>query len=203
MEDIDWIITKDECVIETINEDGVEKNQIKNIPILDTLVSINGINNSDNTIDRLEAGNDYFAGTITIDNSDLSFGVSEYVLYNEYEKLFPNLKFKYTEEIRDENNNIIATNPHNTKAYFIGINNALNQVDSKYSKKIAATEIDDIAANLINWFTPTKFEDGSWDATHVPPSTKTSNNKYDYKFVGWSLKKSQSFDEDNFIDFAT
>ena len=203
MEDINWTITEDECEFIDVIEDGVSKRQISEIPILNTLMEINGINNADDTIDRQEAGNDYFAGIITIDNSDLSFGVNEYILYNKYEKLFPNLKFKYTESIRDENNNIIATNPHNTKAYFIGINNALNQADPKYSKKIAATEIDDIASNLIDWFTPTKLEDGSWDATHVPPFTKTQNNKYEYKFIGWSIDKSKSFDEDKYAVIAT
>ena len=191
MEDINWTITEDECEFMDVIEDGVSKHQIKNIPILDTLVKINGINNADSTIERQEAGNDYFAGTITIDNSNGNFGISEYILYNLYEKIFPNLKFKYIE------------NNHCTKAYFIGINNALNQADSKYSKKIAATEIDDIASNLLDWFTPKKLEDGSWDATHVPPFTKTQNNKYEYKFIGWSIDKSKSFDEDNYADYAT
>lgn len=195
MEDINWTITKDECVLmEVIEQDSegntVTKTQIKNIPLLDTLVSINGINNTDNTVDRQEAGNDYFAGTITIEN-DSTFGVSEYIFYELYEKLFPNLKFVYTE------------NDQCTKAYFIGINNALNRPEARYSKKIAATEIDELAANLIDWFTPTKDAEGNWDATHAPESTKTSTNKYDFKFIGWSLDKSQSFNEDDYVDVAT
>ena len=70
------------------------------------------------------------------------------IISNKYEKLFPGLKFKYTNEITDKDGNIIDTNPHNTKAYYIGINNALNQPEAKYSKKIAATEIEKISNDL-------------------------------------------------------
>lgn len=194
MEDVNWIITKDECVIET-TKDG--KNQIQRIPLLDVLMPLNGINNSDQTIEHREAGNDYFAGTITIDNSDLSFGVNEYILYNKYERMYPNLKFKYTESIKDPSGNVIE-NTHNTKAYFIGINNDVNQPDPTYSKKISATEIGNINATLKEWFTPIKLENGSWDATHVPKMPKGDNSKYSYEFIGWSLEKTPSFDEDKY-----
>ena len=204
MEDINWVITKDECILTENDENGTIKVQIKTIPILDILTSLNGINNADNTIDRQEAGNDYFAGTITIDNKDLSFGISEYILYNKYEKLFPGLKFKYTNEITDKDGNIIDTNPHNTKAYYIGINNALNQPEAKYSKKIAATEIEKISNDLLDWFTPVPLENGtSFDPTHIPPLTKTKSAKYNYQFVGWGFNKSESYNEDGFDSYES
>lgn len=181
MEDVNWTITKDECVLETANG----KTYVKNIPILDVLVSINGIDNADRITTRLEAGNDYFAGTITIEN-DSSFGIDELTLYNLYGKLFPGLEFKYT------------TNNHCTKAYLIGINNALNQIEQMYSKKCAAHEINTIAANLADWFTPCYTDDGkNWDTSHVPPLPKTSSGKFDYTFVGWALEPqaANSFNE--------
>ena len=186
LDDVNWTITKDECVIE--NNNG--KNQVKNIPILDVLASIHGIDSADKLTSRLEAGNDYFAGTITIDNDD-TFGIDELTLYKLYGKLFPGLSFKYNQ------------NSHCMKAYFIGINNALNQVEQMYSKKCAADDIDNISATLTDWFTP-KYIDGTtnWDTSHVPPIIKTSSDKYDYEFVGWSLDNSQSFNEDDYTSSA-
>jgi hypothetical protein len=133
LDDLNWTFDVDECKF--------TNNVLTNIPLLDILVGLNGLNTAGNNIAQGEMNNDYLAGTITINNGE-NYGINELTLYEKYNVLFPNLHFKYTE------------NSYCTKAYSININNAQSQILYAYSKKIKANDVSTYNTNLESWFTP-------------------------------------------------
>lgn len=190
LDDLDWTFDPDECVF--------TDNVLTSIPLLDILVSLNGLNTAGNNIARADMNNDYLAGTITINNGE-NYGINELTLYEKYNVLFPNLHFKYTE------------NQYCTKAYSININNAQSQILYAYSKKIKENDVSTYNANLESWFTPVVLDYNeitdevtgeisrvpkTYDETnHLPPLVKQSTAQYIYDFRGWGLKKPMDFSE--------
>ena len=181
--DMNWTLSLDECTI----ENGL----IVGAPILDKLIYskailaegeeydvnniIHGLDANGQQVERTDVGNQYLAGTITIDNG--TTGVSDMAFYNKYNKFFPNIKFVY------------ADNSNNVKAYTINICDAQKQTQYRYLHKLSATATDvaTFDANLEDWFE---------DPDSTPVLIKTQSVKYKYQFLGWNTTEPRDYEED-------
>lgn len=176
--DINWTFETNECTID--DESGL----IVGIPLLDKLIYsgedtnliIHGLDANGVKIERAATGNQYLAGTITINNGQV--GMSDMDFYEKYNRYFPNIKFVY------------AANDNNIQAYTINICDAQKQTQYLYLTKLMATEEAVTAFNegLEDWFA---------DSTKTPMLKKTSSVKYKYEFLGWNTTGPVDYEEEN------
>ena len=164
--DVNWII--DDINDDTVIFDDDNSNIIKDIKILSYIERIPGgytVNGS--PVSKQQTNNEYFGGTITINNGD--YFIDDLALKNKYSAKFPYLNFVYTNP-----NNIIA-------GYNINVYTAQNEINRIDSKIISHSEA--IGFNLKSFLQ---------NEVHIPSVPNSTSAQWTYEFKGWTYDQSIS-----------
>lgn len=176
--DVNWhidTISSATCDIETLEVDGQQLNVIQDIKVLNYIYNIpNGYTENNSPISSMDVNNEYFGGTIYINNDD--YYVNDLFLKNKYKYKFPNLQIVYSNQ-----NNIIA-------GYTINIINAdTDEAVPKTQDKKNSMVIDAVEANGFN------LKEYLENDVSIPDN-KPSSPQWVYNFKGWTTVKTWTTD---------
>ena len=183
--DIDWHIpaadiNSDICDIQEV-QDGLDI--INDLKLLQYISNIGyGIDAAGNPVVHRATSNEYFRGTITIDNAN--YLVNDLALKETYGQMFPNLKIVYTHP-----SNIVA-------GYDIIVHNA--QGDTVY-KNITSGKDNSITLNAVDAI---GFNLRQYLENRVDIPSIASDKQYTYHFKGWSYTAPLSSENDIEINDA-
>lgn len=177
--DLNWTIDPNNenegCTFTTQIVNGQEVRIINDIPILTNLVKTRGVAESDGDITALNRT--YVAGNIHIKNANTNIGIDEVLLYEKYQKYYPQLTF------------ICEDDDFNIEGFSFNIYSSTSDLLAQYSRKFKDTELTD-KFTLAKTFGENEIL--------IPIQSLNLLPRYSTEFVGWNLESRKEFYEDNY-----